>query len=89
VGALFTWKDKIWAAILLALLTLYDLLRFIPDLTNLRSTAKDFSAEIDLAESTLLTVGIIVYSIAGVMYLCVLSYGIYAVLTKLNKQKPI
>ena len=86
VGALFTWRNKIWAVILLTLLALYDLLRFIPDCINFSSEIQNWYTEFDLPKSVVFTVGITVYSVASVMYLCILSYGMYAIITKWNKK---
>ena len=88
VGALFTWKNKVWAAILLAVLAVYDLLRNLPDFINLRTFSRDFSAEINLGESTIFIISLIWYSILTAMCLCMLFYGIHTLITKLNKPNP-
>jgi hypothetical protein len=86
IGGIFTWKRKTWAAILLAMLAVYDLLRLVLDFQTLRSDVQDWSADFDLAESTIFTLGVTVYSVATGMLLCVLFYGICTVITKWNKQ---
>jgi hypothetical protein len=86
IGGLFTWKKKVWAAILLAVLAVYDLLSLIRDFLTLRSYAQNLTADFHLAESTIFTVFIAVYSIGTGMYLYVLFYGICMVIAKWNKQ---
>jgi len=83
VGALFTWRKKTWAAVLLAILAVYDFVfDLIPCIRTLSSDVRDMSAEFGLAESTVFAVGIVVYSLGTVLLLCVLYYGLCMVTTK-------
>lgn len=83
VGALFLWRRKVWAAILLAILAAYDLFfEIIPGIKSLKADVRDMSTEFDLAESTIFAVSITVYSIGALMMLCVLCYGIYVLVAK-------
>ena len=80
VGGFFTWKKKIWAAIILAMVALYELFfQLIPDIKRLRADVKVELTQFTLPESAILAVNITVYSIAAIMLLCVIYYGIYMI----------
>ncbi|MBA7675221.1 hypothetical protein ES703_83451 [subsurface metagenome] len=85
VGALFTWKKKTWAAVLLAMLAAYDLIgNFMTCVRTLRSDAHDFSLEFDLSESLVFAVGFIIYFMLTVMMICIIYHGIVMVMKSRN-----
>jgi hypothetical protein len=82
IGGIFTWKKKTWAAVLLALIAVYELVfHIIPDIRTFGQFAgslkNDFS---HLSESTIYRVGCFVYSIAVLTQLYVICYSIKKVI---------
>ncbi|MHC4458033.1 MAG: hypothetical protein ACYS0I_13300, partial [Planctomycetota bacterium] len=85
IGALFTWRRKTWAAVLLAVLASYDLIfNYITSVRTLRSDAHDFSLEFDLSESLVFAIGIATYFILTVIMLCIIYYGVIVVVENRN-----
>ena len=75
IAALFTWKEKVWAAILLALLTISDLvITLIPRIKNFDADVKKMAAEMQFSESVAFISGVIVYTIGFIVIVCILYY---------------
>lgn len=80
VGALFTWRKKTWAAVLLAALAAYDLIvNYMGSVRTLRADAHDLSLELDMAESLIYTIGIATYFILTMIMICIIYHGIKVV----------
>ena len=81
IAALFAWKEKVWAAILLGILTIFDLLiTLIPQIRNFQVDVKEMAAEVQISESIVLTTLIILYSLGIIMIICILYYVVSIVL---------
>jgi len=80
VGAVFTWRKKTWAAVLLAVLAAYDLIsNYMTSVRTLRMDAHDLSLELDMSESLIYTIGIATYFILTMIMLCIIYHGIKVV----------
>lgn len=90
VGGIFVWKKKAWAAVLLAVLSGYELVFYlIPDIKSLGadvvSSKKDFES---LSESMIYKLHIIVYLIGGIVESYVLCYGLKDLFLYLKSKMP-
>ncbi len=80
VGALFTWRKRTWAAVLLAALAAYDLIsNYMTSVRTLRADVHDLSLELDMPESLAYTIGIATYFILTMIMLCIIYHGIKVV----------
>lgn len=77
LGAVFTWKKQIWAAMLLTILAIYNLIfDIILEIPNFKVTVNEMSADIEIAKSLTLTIAISVIAFETFVLLCVIYYGI-------------
>lgn len=82
----FTWSEKRWAAVLLGLLTFYDLiLTLIPRIINFEEDIQEMASELGMRESIVIKAGIITYSLGIIAILCILYYVAMILLGNRNK----
>ncbi|MBW8038696.1 MAG: hypothetical protein FVQ85_01705 [Planctomycetes bacterium] len=87
IAALFTLKEKVWAAILLALLTISDLvITLIPRLKNFDADVKEMAAEMQFSESIAFISSIIGYTIGIIFIVGILYYVVSILLENKNER---
>ncbi len=91
IGGIFAWKKKTWAAVLLALLAVYELVFYlIPDIMAPGQDVESLKNEFDsLSKSTIYSVVCIVNSIGTITESYVVCYGIKKVILSVKSKNSI
>ena len=88
IGAIFTWRTYLWAILLLTLLAVYNLIfDIILEIPNFEASISDLSADTNLEEPIVRTLGVIVISFETFVVLCVICFGIVVFMERLKKAR--
>ena len=75
IAAVFTWNERVWAAILLGAITILDIVMTLPEaIRNFDTDVQELLTVVHISESMAFKVGIIAYFIGIMIIVCLLYY---------------